>query len=85
MSKRTRILLIAIGAALVLASIGIEIFVPAHHAPGWKEYWFEEIPGFYAALGFFGCWLIVVVSKRLGKLWLQRPEDYYGEADPNAE
>lgn len=34
-------------------------------------------PGFYAAFGFVGCAVIVIVSKRLGKHLLQRPESYY--------
>lgn len=85
MTRRLRNWLIAGMAVLVLASIAVEIFVPAHHGHGWKTYWWNHVPGFYAALGFVGCWLIVVVSKWLGKVWLQRPENYYGEADPDAE
>lgn len=38
---------------------------------------FENLPGFYALFGFLSCLVIVVVSKLLGKYWLQRPEDYY--------
>lgn len=36
-----------------------------------------ERPGWYAALGLGGCIVIIVVSKWLGKIWLQRPPDYY--------
>lgn len=39
-----------------------------------------ELPGFIAAFSFLGCILIIVGSKRLGKLMLQRREDYYESA-----
>jgi hypothetical protein len=35
----------------------------------------ELPPGAVTVLGFVGCVLIIVVSKWLGKVWLQRPED----------
>lgn len=85
MSPRTRTALLAGGAAVVLVSLLLEIAVPADHGPGWRDVWFHHVPGFHAAAGFVGCWLIVAVSKALGKVWLQRPEDYYGEADPDAD
>lgn len=31
-------------------------------------------PGAYAVVGLAGCWLIVVVSKGLGRAGIQRPE-----------
>lgn len=34
----------------------------------------ELIPGFWAAFGLVGCLLLIVVSKTLGKLGLQRKE-----------
>lgn len=37
----------------------------------------DHIPLFYAAFGFFGCLLIIVFSKALGKAFLQKEEDYY--------
>lgn len=85
MSPRTRSALLGGGAAVLLVSIALEVAFPADHGPGWVSHWFHHVPGFYAAMGFGGCWLIVKASKLLGKLWLQRPEDYYGEADPDAE
>lgn len=85
MSPRTRSALLVGGAAVVLMSLVLEVAVPAGHGSGWREVWFQRVPAFYAALGFAGCWLIVKVSKALGKVWLQRPENYYGEADPDAE
>lgn len=40
-------------------------------------------PGYAAALGLGGCIVIIVASKWLGKVWLQRPQDYY-ERQPDA-
>jgi hypothetical protein len=37
----------------------------------------EGVPGFYSLYGFVACVMIVVVSKAIGKLWLQKKEDYY--------
>jgi hypothetical protein len=50
----------------------LDLFIEKHPHYGW-----EKLFGAYALYGFFSCVLIVVVSKLLGKLWLQRPEDYY--------
>ncbi|MFQ5828466.1 MAG: hypothetical protein ACE5JD_04835 [Candidatus Methylomirabilia bacterium] len=36
--------------------------------------WWHRTLAFHAAYGLIGCVLIVVVSKALGKFWLQRPE-----------
>lgn len=36
--------------------------------------WWHRLPAFHAVYGVVGCVLIVVVSKALGKFWLQRPE-----------
>jgi hypothetical protein len=41
----------------------------------------RDIPGFYALYGFVSCIVIVVVSKWLGKHWLQRAEGYYEEGE----
>ncbi|HLA04615.1 MAG TPA: hypothetical protein VJZ16_01400 [Syntrophales bacterium] len=41
------------------------------------EAWWNRIPGFFALFGFFGCLLIVVFAKLLGKFLLQKKEDYY--------
>lgn len=45
---------------------------PEHAAHFWSA-----IPGFYAVYGFLGCVAIIVISKWLGKILLQRREDYY--------
>lgn len=38
-----------------------------------------DVPGFIAVFSFLGCIVIILGSKRLGKLLLQRREDYYGD------
>ena len=39
----------------------------------------ETIPSFDAAFGFLGCIIIVLISKMLGKYWLQKDDDYYDD------
>lgn len=85
MAPRTRKLLLVLAAVAVLVSILLEATVPAYHGEGWVDYWWHHSPGFFAILGFAGCVLLVKTSKLLGKALLQRPEDYYGEADPDAD
>ena len=46
---------------------------PEHH----HEAWWNHVPGFYAAYGFLGCAAIVLVSKWIGHLFLQKGEDFY--------
>lgn len=43
---------------------------------------YSPFPGYGASLGLFGCIAIVVVSKWIGKVLLDRPEDYYPEDVP---
>ncbi|MGB9730739.1 MULTISPECIES: hypothetical protein [Calditerrivibrio] len=57
---------------LLFLLVILDIFVEKHPHYGW-----ENLFGAYALYGFFSCVLIVIVSKFLGKLWLQKPEDYY--------
>jgi hypothetical protein len=37
----------------------------------------EALPVFSAVYGFIGCIVIILGSKAIGRLWLQRREDYY--------
>ncbi len=53
--------------------IVIDIFTHTHHA----YFFWDEIPGFSSLFGFISCVVIIVVSKAIGKLWLQKKEDYY--------
>lgn len=59
-----------VGAVFVL-SVGVELLLPATDA---LVPWWHRAPAFHAVYGVVGCVLLVVVSKALGKFWLQRPE-----------
>lgn len=52
-------------------SVAVEWLLPAGEP---SLPWWHRTPAFHAAYGLVGCVLIVVVSKALGKYWLQRPE-----------
>jgi hypothetical protein len=43
------------------------------------------LPGFYAALGLFGCLLLIAGSKWLGKRALQRDPGYYEDHPDGGE
>jgi len=43
---------------------------------------YSPFPGYGAAIGLLGCATIVIVSKWLGTVLLERPEDYYPEETP---
>lgn len=64
--------------AVALISILVATFLPPDPA---HAYWWDRIPGFYMLYGFAGCVLIILFSKLLGKLFLQRKEDYYDNVD----
>jgi hypothetical protein len=49
-----------------------DLFIEKHPHYGW-----ENLFGSYAIFGFLSCVAIIIVSKVLGKLFLQKPEDYY--------
>ncbi len=59
---------------IIIASLVSEfVFLADHHS----EHWWSHIPGFYILWGFLGCVCIIFVSKWLGKLFIQKKEDYY--------
>ncbi len=39
----------------------------------------EKLPGFWAAFGWLGCMLLIVISKGFGHLGIMQREDYYDE------
>lgn len=43
---------------------------------------YSPFPGYGAAIGLFGCIAIVIISKWLGTVLLDRPEDYYPDEVP---
>ncbi|MFU8841723.1 MAG: hypothetical protein ACNA8R_13545 [Nitriliruptoraceae bacterium] len=47
---------------------------------------YSPFPGYGAAIGLFGCIAIVIISKWLGEVLLNRPESYYpGERPPDLQ
>ena len=64
-----------LGLALLTAfSLLIEFSMPhdpAHH------HWWTSIPAFWIFFGFIGCAVLICFAKALGKLLLDRKEDYY--------
>jgi hypothetical protein len=46
----------------------------------WTGY--SPFPGYAALLGLVGCAGIIIVSKWLGTIWLQKPEDHYPDDVP---
>jgi uncharacterized membrane protein YdcZ (DUF606 family) len=64
----------AVGLILILVlALGL-IVQPQQDAHFW-----EKLPIYEAAFGFLGCLLIIFVSKALGRLFLQKREDYYDD------
>lgn len=61
---------------LGLLSIAMELIVRLFVKTKYHFPW-EEIPGFYAFFGFFGCILLSAFSKLLGKKILMKEPDYY--------
>jgi len=59
--------------AIVLAVLFV-LDVVVHKHPYFR---WEDLPGFYVFYGFISCVVIVAVSKLLGRIGLQRQEDYY--------
>ena len=60
-------------ALLTLASLIAQFVGEEGHGP------FAHVPAFWALFGFLGCALLILVSKAIGKYFLQRREDYYDE------
>ena len=64
------------GVVLAFSVLGDWLFVRDHAAS-----WWQQISGFFAIFGLIFCIVIVIASKFLGHLWLQRKEDYYDGDD----
>jgi hypothetical protein len=61
--------------ALVLLD-AIPAIVDKEHAHTWVE---GHVPGFWAAFGFIGCAVLILVSKWFGHRGIMQREDYYDE------
>ena len=68
------------GATVAVAgSVVVELRLP-REAHG--SFWWVGLPGFDLFYGFIGCVALVLASKALGAVWLQREEDYYRDDEP---
>jgi hypothetical protein len=56
----------------VIAGIWVHLYLHPEVYFSW-----EALPVFSAVYGFTGCIVIILGSKAIGHLWLQRREDYY--------
>lgn len=54
-----------------------DFFIHRHH----EYFWWDKVTGFSSILGFVSCVIIILGSKWLGKVWLQKEEDYYEKDD----
>jgi uncharacterized membrane protein len=70
--------LIVVSVTVIMTAI-LEIAY-RHHAHA--AFWWHRTPVFDFVYGLAGCASIVLISKWLGHVWLQRHEDYYGD-DPS--
>jgi hypothetical protein len=59
-------------AAVLLLLVLLEATVIPHYHP---EFPWHYVPGYSAVIGLFGCIFVVMISKWLGKVLLQRPEE----------
>ena len=66
----------ALTAAGAVALSALDLLAHPH-----GETWWHSIPGFDLVYGVVGCVAIVVASKALGKMWLQRPERFYEDTE----
>ena len=62
--------------ALLVIVDSIPGIVDKEHAHTWVE---SHLPGFWSLFGFFGCALLIILSKAFGHLGIMTREDYYDE------
>lgn len=67
-------LAIVIGLVFVVTLV-LGVLAGGHHEA--EGAWWHHVAGFYIILGFVGCMAFILVSKWLGKHFLQRDEQYY--------
>lgn len=69
---------LAVSTVLALVvMVALDLLADPH-----SDGWWHQLPGFDLFFGFLGCAGIVIVSKALGKVWLQHEEGFYDDGDP---
>ncbi len=74
-SRNRRSYIWLILALLAIIAVAVGFFIPSGEEE--SGFWWSNVNGFYATLGFIGCMAIIYIAKWLGHYWLQRKEDYY--------
>lgn len=69
-----------VGVVLFATPIVLLDLIYRHHAP--VESWWHGTPAFDLVYGFIGCVGIILISKWIGHVWLQRGENYYQDNTP---
>ncbi len=72
-SPEKRRLLRRIMFVLMALFVIYDFFMRRHHV----EFWWDEIPGFYAGFGLAACVILIVVTNAIAEMWLKKKEDYY--------
>lgn len=75
-ARKVTVVLAAVLALLVVAELPFP-----HHAPVFP---WHHVTGLQGMIGFFSCVVVVILSKWLGKLFLQRPEKWDPEEREDA-
>jgi hypothetical protein len=70
---------IIIALVLVIVSLALDILLLREQGSGTWRYF----PGFYALFGLIGGFVVIVVSRLLGRYWLERNEEYYNKMNEN--
>ncbi|MEX0952892.1 MAG: hypothetical protein WDZ26_03580 [Nitriliruptoraceae bacterium] len=65
---------VVVTACLAVLAVVVDLLVGSSH-----------VPGYSAAIGLFGCIVIVLVSRWLGAVLIQRPEDHWPDDVPADE
>jgi hypothetical protein len=73
--RKQIVLAAVVGAGLIVAGM----VLPGEHG---EHHW---APGFWAGFGALGCAAIVLVSKALGHVLLERPEDWYDAPEDRSD
>ncbi|MCP3915729.1 MAG: hypothetical protein GY711_09250 [bacterium] len=71
-----RVLYVALGL-VVAAEIGLPLLFGAGH----PHFAFERFPAWGSLYGLLSCVAIILVSKLIGKVFLMRGEDYFGDKE----
>lgn len=62
---------------LLVLTVGLGVLGLLHHGP--PRYPWQEVPVFDLLFGLLGCAALILFSEALGKYFLFRREDYYGD------